>query len=75
MPQYRYTAFFEPLPDGGFNVRFPAIPEICTFGATLAEARTMAADALRCYVTSALELGEPLPPDVEPAREPIAVSV
>ena len=75
MSRYRYIAFFEPLPESGFNVRFPAIPEICTFGRTLIEARAMAQDALRCYVESALELGEPLPADIEPAREPISVSV
>ena len=47
-----YTVVFEPLPEGGYNVVVPAIPEICTFGATLAEAKRMAADAIRCYLES-----------------------
>jgi predicted RNase H-like HicB family nuclease len=73
--EYRYTVYFEPLPEGGYNVRFPAIPEICTFGTTLEDARAMAADALRCYLESALANGEALPQDIQPAQERVAVSV
>lgn len=74
---YRYTAYFEPLAEGGFNVAFPAIPEICTFGETLEEARAMAEDALRCYLESALKNGEALPEDVkvEPVQMPVSVSL
>lgn len=71
MKKYRYTVFFEPLEEGGYNVVVPAIPEICTFGETLEEARVMAADAIRCYLESALELGEGIPDDVTMDREPI----
>ena len=42
----------------GFNVLVPAIPEICTYGETLEEAREMARDAIRCYLESALIIGE-----------------
>ena len=42
MAEYHYTVFFEPLEEGGYNVVVPAIPEICTFGETLEEARGMA---------------------------------
>ena len=31
MADYHYTVYFEPLPEGGFNVRVPALPEICTW--------------------------------------------
>lgn len=44
-------AFFEPM-KGGYNVLFPAIPEICTFSRMLIEARSMAKDALRCFFES-----------------------
>lgn len=64
MAEYGYTTVFEPLPEGGFNVLIPAIPEICTFGETMEEAREMARDAIRCYLESALETGEPIPSDV-----------
>ncbi len=72
---YQYTVYFEPLDEGGYNVLVPAMPEICTFGATLEEARAMARDAIRCVLESALKNGEPIPQDVEPARERVSVSV
>ena len=56
--EYPFTVIYEPLKEGGFNVIFPTIPEICTFGQTLKEAREMAKDALRCYLESALKGGE-----------------
>jgi predicted RNase H-like HicB family nuclease len=52
------------LPEGGFGVLVPAIPEICTFGETLEDAREMARDAIRCYLESALETGEEIPSDI-----------
>jgi predicted RNase H-like HicB family nuclease len=63
------------MPEGGFSVVVPAIPEICTFGETLPEARRMAKDAVRCFLESALKTGEAIPEDVEPATEHIAVCV
>ena len=75
--QYRYTVIFEPLPEGGFDVVFPAIPEICTFGQTLEEARDMAVDALSCYLQSALKNGETPPENLkqQPVKEEVAVTV
>ena len=49
----------------------PAIPEVCTFGETLDEARVMAADAIRCYLESAKQLGEDIPEDVRLDRKPV----
>jgi predicted RNase H-like HicB family nuclease len=62
--EYGYATTFEPLPEGGFSVRVVAIPEICTFGETLEDAREMAHDAIRCFLESALKTGEPIPGDV-----------
>jgi len=73
--EYGYTVIYQRMPEGGYSVVVPAIPEICTFGETLYEARRMAKDALRCFLESALKTGEPIPKDVEPATEHIAVSV
>jgi antitoxin HicB len=70
MKEYNYTVFFEPMEGGGYNVVVPAIPEICTFGETIDEARSMAEDAIRCYVESTLELGEEVPKDVIIEQEP-----
>jgi antitoxin HicB len=73
--EYQYTVYFEPLEEGGYNVIVPAIPEICTFGSTIEEAREMARDAIRCVIESALKNGEPIPQDVDPAKERVTVSV
>ncbi|HEV8130606.1 MAG TPA: type II toxin-antitoxin system HicB family antitoxin [Acidobacteriota bacterium] len=74
LQEYNYTVFFEPQ-EGGYNVIVPAIPEICTFGETLDEAREMARDAIRCYLESAIKHGESIPEDAEPAKERLAVTV
>lgn len=77
MPEYNFnfTVVYEQLSEGGYNVIIPAIPEICTFGETLEEAREMAADALRCYLESAIMAGEPIPNDVQPAVESLVVTL
>jgi predicted RNase H-like HicB family nuclease len=73
--QYQYTVLLQPMPEGGYNVSVPAIPEICTFGETLEAAREMAQDAIRCFLESALKTGEPIPPDIEPATERVDVAL
>ena len=62
-----YTVVFEPLLEGGYNVVVPAIPEICTFGATLAEAKRMAADAIHCYLESLSKDRAAAPSDIRRA--------
>ena len=73
--QYRYTVLFERLEERGYNVMVPAIPEICTFGRTLKEARAMARDGIHCVIESALKEGEPIPRDAEPTKERVTVSI
>jgi antitoxin HicB len=75
MKIYNYTVVFEPLPEGGYNVVVPAIPEIFTFGESLKEAKAMAEDALKCYIESALENHESLPVDKKPSIANIEVKV
>jgi antitoxin HicB len=73
MKVYNYTVIFEPVEEGGYDVIVPAIPEICTFGETLEEAKAIAEDAIRCYLESALKEGEPIAEDREPHIEYITV--
>ncbi len=79
MSEHRYTVFFEPIEEGGYNIVFPAIPEICTFGATLEEARAMAADALRCHLEGLAKDGEPFPAEHgslgQPVKEELAITI
>lgn len=46
-----FDAVFDPdKVDGGYVVTVPRLPGLVTQGDTLAEAREMAKDAIRCYV-------------------------
>ncbi len=73
--EYSYTVVYEKLPAGGYNVIVPAIPEICTFGETAEEAREMAKDAIRTFLESARQTGEPIPDDVQSATDRIALTL
>lgn len=75
MKMYNYTVVFEPLKEGGYNVCVPAIPEICTCGETMEEAKQMVADAIKCYLESALKANEPIPEDKKPSIVRVAVSL
>ena len=55
-----YTAIFEEAPEGGYVVRIPTLGCV-TEGETFEDAKAMAEDAVRCYVTSLLKHGEPVP--------------
>ena len=59
--EFSFTIIYKPLKEGGFDVIFPEIPEICTFGQSIKEAKEMAKDALSCYLESALKSGEIVP--------------
>jgi antitoxin HicB len=72
---FNFTVVYEQLSAGGYNVIVPAIPEIITYGETLEEAREMAADALRCFLESAIETGEPIPEEIAPAVEQLAITL
>lgn len=72
---YHYTVFLEPLPEGGYNVVVPAIPEVCTFGSTLKEAKEMAADAISCFIESALEDGERIPQNIPFRKNPVKATI
>ncbi len=55
-----YTAIFEEAREGGYVVRIPSLGCV-TQGETFEEAKTMAEDAVRCYVASLLKHGEAVP--------------
>ena len=48
----------------------PALPGLVTYGASLEEARAMAADAIRGYIECLREDGEPIP-ESDPAPLPL----
>ncbi|MBI5374195.1 MAG: type II toxin-antitoxin system HicB family antitoxin [Candidatus Schekmanbacteria bacterium] len=76
--EYLFTVLFEPQREGGYMVVVPALPEICTDGRTLDEAREMAVDAIKCHCEGLLKDGLPVPDDVdlpEPVKETLQVAV
>ncbi len=77
MIEYKYTVFYEPAEEGGYLVSVPSMPEICTEGDTLEEARAMAEDAIRLVIESNIKRNEPIPEDVAidqaPIKEQVAV--
>lgn len=78
MKVFNFTVLFEPVPEGGYTVTVPALPGCITEGDSLAEARKMAADAIKCYCESLLKDGLPIPKDVripEPVKEKLKVAV
>ena len=70
MKLYKYTSVFTPEKSkkGVYNVTFPALPEIVTFGESLTEARYMAQDALELVILSLIEDGKTLPKDKKPRK-------
>ena len=58
---YSFAVVLEPAEEGGFIVRVPAMPEVCTEGDTEHEALAMAKDAIELVIASRLERVEPVP--------------
>lgn len=63
MAEYAYRVIYDPIEEGGYQVRVPTLPEIVSYGRTLEEAREMARDAILCTVQSILKDGEEIPED------------
>ena len=59
--EYAYNILLQPEPEGGYTVTCPSLPGLVTYGATLEEARAMAADAIEGYLECLQEDGLPLP--------------
>lgn len=76
MPEYRYTAVFEPAEEGGYTVTVPALPGLVTEGDTFEEAHTMVVDAIRGYLEALTKSGEDIPLEHgEPITQRVAVNL
>ena len=76
MPQYHYTAVFEPVEEGGFTVTVPALPGLVTEGDTFEKAHAMVIDAIRGYLEALNKSGEEIPLEHgEPITQRVAVNV
>ncbi|KGH16362.1 type II toxin-antitoxin system HicB family antitoxin [Comamonas thiooxydans] len=72
---HKYPARFDPADEGGYNVTFRDIPEAITQGETLAEADSMARDALVTAMEFYFEDGRTVPPPSPPEKGERLVSL
>ncbi|MEO9027218.1 MAG: type II toxin-antitoxin system HicB family antitoxin [Ktedonobacteraceae bacterium] len=66
MNEHRYAILLDPDPEeGGYTVTVPSLPGCVTQGDTIEEAITMAKDAIRLFIETLVENGEPVPEERE----------
>ena len=70
---HEYTAFFEPNEHGGYTVTVPSLPGLVTEGKDLEHARSMAKDAIQCYIEGLKKAKEPIPIERETAQVKISI--
>ena len=70
---YEYTTFFQSNEHGGYTVTVPALPGLVTEGRDLEHARTMAKDAIRCYIDGLKKAKEKIPFERDTAQLRLAV--
>jgi len=68
-----FTTFFEANEHGGYTVTVPVLPGLVTKGKNLRHARTMAKDAVRCYVEGLKKAKEPIPLERESTQVKISI--
>ena len=70
---HQYTAFFEANEHGGYTVTVPSLPGLVTEGRDLEHARSMAKDAIQCYIDGLNKAKEPIPVERQTAQLKISV--
>lgn len=66
---YKYTVIFEPAEEGGYVVHVPILPGCTTQGETFEDAKEMAKDAIKTYISVLQEDNEPIPIESEETIE------
>jgi len=56
----QFNIIFRPEPEGGFTAIVPSLPGCITYGRDLNEAKKMAIDAIRGYLSSVKKHKEPI---------------
>ena len=59
----------------GYQVTVPLLPGLITYGRTLAEARQMARDAIRCHLEGLQKDGERIPDENSTIQEKVRVAL
>lgn len=59
----------------GYQVTVPLLPGLTTYGRTLAEARDMARDAIRCHLEGLQKDGQRIPNESSAIKEKLRVAI
>ena len=70
---YEYTGFFGANEHGGYTVTVPSLPGLVSEGKDLDHARSMAKDAIRCYIKGLKKAKEPISVEGETVQVRISV--
>jgi predicted RNase H-like HicB family nuclease len=70
---HQYTAFFEANEHGGYMVTVPSLPSLVTERESLDDARSIAKDAIRCYIEGLKKAKQPVPLERETAQLKVSV--
>lgn len=73
--QYAFTVVFDPVDEGGYRVTVPLLPGLVTYGRTMAEARAMARDAIRCHLGGMRKAAEPIPDERRARTEKLRIAL
>lgn len=71
--EYIYTALYEAVKDGGYQVTVPLLRGLVTYGRTFEEAREMVRDAIRCYLEAMRKDKEEIPNERSLLQEKVSV--
>ncbi len=75
MEKFIYQIVLTPEEEGGYSVEVPDLPGCFTYGGTVEEAASMAADAAKTYVASLLVHGDRVPAATVRETEGISLMV
>lgn len=73
--EYVFTAVYEPLKEGGYQVIVPLLPGLITYGRTFEEAREMVRDAIHCHLEASIKEKEHIPVENSLLEEKVSVTV
>ena len=73
--EYSFTAVYEPVKEGGYQVVVPLLAGLVTYGRTFEEAKKMVRDAIKCYLESLKKDKETIPNENSFLQEKITVSL
>ncbi|MFC1623656.1 type II toxin-antitoxin system HicB family antitoxin [Patescibacteria group bacterium] len=73
--EYSFTAIYEPVKEGGYQVMVPLLGGLITYGRNFEEAKKMVRDAIVCYLESLKKEKEIIPNEKSFVQEKITVSL